>query len=98
MTFELRRHRLFESNVALFGAGPCQHRHPVLGVYHALGDQVQGTDSKTGRYVLGGRTVDTVEEGRALMGVDWPMAWRELREAIPPAYTEHLGRQLIAAL
>lgn len=29
-----------------------------------------------------------------LMGVDW-MTEDELGEAIPPAYTEHLGRQLL---
>jgi DNA (cytosine-5)-methyltransferase 1 len=31
------------------------------------------------------------------MGVDW-MTLPELSEAIPPAYTEHLGRQLFAHL
>jgi DNA (cytosine-5)-methyltransferase 1 len=28
------------------------------------------------------------------MGIDW-MIGNELCEAIPPAYTEHIGRQLI---
>lgn len=96
--YELLRHRLFESNQLLFAPGaPCQHKGAVLGVYHAMGDHVQGTDSKTGKLVMGGRTVDTLEEGRALMGIDW-MNWRELTEAIPPAYTEWLGNQLIRAL
>jgi hypothetical protein len=31
------------------------------------------------------------------MGCDW-MTKEEARQAIPPAYTEHIGRQLIAAL
>ncbi|WNM74483.1 hypothetical protein SEA_BEARBQ_81 [Gordonia phage BearBQ] len=31
------------------------------------------------------------------MGIDW-MVRDELREAIPPAYTEHIGRQLIAQI
>lgn len=31
------------------------------------------------------------------MGIDW-MEWRELAEAIPPAYTELLGAQLYALL
>ena len=26
------------------------------------------------------------------------MTWEEIREAIPPAYTEFVGRQLLAAL
>jgi DNA (cytosine-5)-methyltransferase 1 len=31
------------------------------------------------------------------MGVGW-MNREELSEAIPPAYTEHIGRQLLAAI
>jgi DNA (cytosine-5)-methyltransferase 1 len=31
------------------------------------------------------------------MGIDW-MTKGEMNEAIPPAYTEHIGRQLIEAL
>jgi DNA (cytosine-5)-methyltransferase 1 len=31
------------------------------------------------------------------MGIDW-MEWNEIRESIPPAYTEFIGRQLIEAL
>ena len=30
-------------------------------------------------------------------GIDW-MGWADLAEAIPPAYTEHLGRQLLEQL
>lgn len=31
------------------------------------------------------------------MGIDW-MTWPEIREAIPPAYTEWIGRQLMESL
>lgn len=84
----VRRHRIFESDLLLLGA-PCQHKdqgRPV-GVYHVLGDEVPH----------GGKTAETLEQAQEAMGIDW-MEWHELKESIPPAYTEHLGRQLMAAL
>jgi DNA (cytosine-5)-methyltransferase 1 len=36
------------------------------------------------------------QAGRA-MGIDW-MTRDELREAIPPAYTEWIGRRMLAAI
>lgn len=37
-----------------------------------------------------------IAEGRKAMGIDW-MTRAELSEAIPPAYSEYLGRQIINA-
>lgn len=37
-------------------------------------------------------------ENRAAMGIDWKMTRAELSEAIPPAYTEYIGKQLMAHL
>ena len=31
------------------------------------------------------------------MGIDW-MTWKELTQAIPPAYTEFIGKQLMEVL
>ena len=36
------------------------------------------------------------EDGAAAMGIDWPARREEIAQAIPPAYTEFLGRQLMA--
>jgi DNA (cytosine-5)-methyltransferase 1 len=91
---KVRRHRLFESNVPLTGTA-CNHKaqgRPV-GVYHKMGDQVQGRSNLTGQWVLGGRTASTLEEGQEAMGIDW-MPWPQLREALPPAYTKYIGIQL----
>ena len=32
------------------------------------------------------------------MGIDWPMTKAEVNEAIPPAYAEWIGRQLLNLL
>jgi DNA (cytosine-5)-methyltransferase 1 len=41
------------------------------------------------------RAPKTLEEAQAAMGIDW-MDWDDLREAIPPAYTEFIGGYLLA--
>jgi DNA (cytosine-5)-methyltransferase 1 len=41
----------------------------------------------------GGRTAHSIEEARDAMGIDW-LLWGELVEAIPPAFTEYLGKQI----
>jgi len=43
------------------------------------------------------RRAATLEVAKSAMGIDW-MEWREITQAIPPAYTEWIGRQLLAAL
>lgn len=65
-------------------AETCKHNgFRPLGVYGHLGDNVPG----------GGSTAGTMSEASALMGIDG-MLWRELREAIPPAYTHFIGRHI----
>lgn len=89
--FQLRRHRLFESNVTIGSRGACQHREPVIGIY---GGHVRCRSAKHG----GRKTRDFVGYdkpalAREAMGMDWA-TMMEMSEAIPPAYTRHLGRQL----
>lgn len=87
----LERHRLFESNVFLLGAGGCAHdrRVQVAGAYG--GGSVDRTRAKEVR--RGGYT-PAKEVRAALLGIDW-MTQGGLSQSIPPAYTEHLGRQLL---
>jgi DNA (cytosine-5)-methyltransferase 1 len=81
---KVRRHRVFESNLELTGS-KCDHRaqgRPV-GVYGSMRDNIPN----------GGRTAHSIEEARDAMGIDW-LLWGELVEAIPPAFTEYLGKQI----
>jgi DNA (cytosine-5)-methyltransferase 1 len=96
-TFELRRHRLFESNVPLVQLA-CRHRLPVIGFYgdHARTRQrtVNGNRDRGGDITGIARKMPLV---RDLLGIDW-MTWHEATQAIPPAYTEFIGHALAAHL
>jgi DNA (cytosine-5)-methyltransferase 1 len=85
----VRRHRLFESPVALQGT-VCDHKAQgrPIGVYHVPNDDIP----------QGGRTARDLAEGKQAMGVDWDVTWNELKEMVPPAYTEWIGRQLLASI
>jgi DNA (cytosine-5)-methyltransferase 1 len=37
-------------------------------------------------------------DAQRAMGIDWMPLWTEIKEAIPPAYTEWIGKQLMEAL
>lgn len=90
----IRRHRLFESNVPLEGIA-CDHGAFTEPKYwtgwrprgeHRLSTVVQIYGNAGGR-----------EHWPAALGIDW-MTADGMKESIPPAYTEHLGRQLIDAI
>jgi DNA (cytosine-5)-methyltransferase 1 len=91
---QLRRHRQFESNVFLMGAGGCRHdpRLPTASVYG------NGTAWKAAPEARRGGYVPHKSVCAQLLGIDHRMTKRELSESIPPAYTEFLGRQLLAQL
>ena len=82
---KVRRHRRFESNLPLVGS-PCRHKEQgkPVGVYGSMRDEIP----------KGGHTAKTIEEAREAMGIDW-MIWGELVEAIPPIYTQEIGKQLL---
>ena len=95
--FDLSRERLFETNwgaVAPTDPGP---RCPVANVFGGH-IRVRSGGFRTGTGT--GRTVDLPGEDRAalakcLMGMPWA-TMAGCSEAVPPAYTEYLGRQLLA--
>ena len=81
---KVRRHRIFESNMPLKGT-TCNHKAQgrPIGVYGSMKDEIPN----------GGKTAESIEQARDAMGMPWAI-WSELVEAIPPMYTEYLGKQL----
>jgi DNA (cytosine-5)-methyltransferase 1 len=88
----LKRHRLFESNLSLSAPGPCACKgRPAVGVY--------GTGGAWTRIAPGGGGVKVSgQDAAAALGVDWTAYQPVLAQMVPPAYTEHLGRQLLTAI
>lgn len=84
----LRRHRGFESNLWLRGAGGCVHAGKLVGGIY--GDGGGGQQTRGWRY-------ETAAQMRDAMDTPW-MTRQEMSQAIPPAYTEHIGRQLLASI
>lgn len=97
----VRRHRQFESNVlmlapqcgshddwyaSVFG-GRCLGRQRVTGAKAGSGERTQTWD----------KFDDELVTAREAMGIDW-MNLKELSEAIPPDYTEWIGRRLLEQL
>lgn len=82
------RPRLFEANIALEQPTHRAHTERVAKM---------GRPPAEGEFMHVVGNFSGVQQGRAAMGMPW--ASRDgLREAIPPAYTEHIGRQLMAVL
>ncbi len=83
----VRRHRLFEMSCRPAVLPPCRHKSqgPVVGVYgHAGGSSKRD-----------GITFSGTAAWKDAMGIDW-MTGEELAQAIPPAYTEFIGRSILA--
>lgn len=104
----LRRHRLFESNTSL-QSPPCDHswqnRHKP---YWAHVSKSRGGTIRSGVVRVHGRQQMSPDGtsfgseydhrvGSVAMGIDW-MTKEELNNAVPPAYTFYLGRQMLKFL
>lgn len=82
------RHRIFESNLK-FRTKP----HPI----HEWPLAKMGRPPKEGEFMHVVGNFSGVEYAREAMGIDW-MVRDELAQAIPPAYTLHIGKQIIGQL
>lgn len=86
----IHRPRLFETNWMLMSPPRATRHRDTVAVYgkndgRRLWTRADGSDLM----------VASLEEARAEMGMPWA-TWDELREAIPPVYTEFIGGQLLA--
>ena len=80
------RHRVFESNIALTGPAHPEHVAKVTKM---------GRPPRGGEFMHVVGNFSGVAQAREAMGIDW-MTRDGLRESIPPAYAEHIGKQLMA--
>jgi len=98
------RHRYFETNFAWFQPGHPKHQGHIRGgrklggrareVVVRKSGQVYGFDqpkSAVGHAAVGGMSA------RQALGVEW-MNRDEATQAIPPAYTEYIGKYLLRAI
>lgn len=85
----VRRHRLFAASFELV-APPCRHdlQPHVVGVYGTGGNWTRTAPGGGGRKVSGQAAADA-------LGIDWTANQAVLSQAIPPAYAEFLGAQLL---
>lgn len=88
----VHRPRLFESNVMLMVPPRPTRQIDAKAVYgkqdgRRLWTRTDGTELH----------VASLEEAQIAMGIDW-MDWDEIREAIPPVYTQFVGEQILDAL
>ncbi len=96
---QLRRHRLFEANFDVILVPPCNHNGRTIGIF---GDKARDTGAEKRHYSQSIETrgeppnniLFTYEDACNAMGMDWANI-RELSQAIPPAYTEFIGRRIL---
>lgn len=89
------RHRLFEANFPIIP--PPHGKHPKVHTFDKRKSHYGKTNEWTDFVQVTGGGNCTIAAARAAMGIDW-MNKNEINEAIPPAYTQLIGDQLIQHL
>lgn len=83
---DVRRHRLFEASFPIIPAS-CNHAWQTPRFPPATNRTNLRSTVEVGVWRI------PLDVQRRAMGIDW-MSLRELSEAVPPSYTEHVGRSL----
>jgi DNA (cytosine-5)-methyltransferase 1 len=89
------RHRLFETNFPILT--PKHGQHPKVHTFDKRKSHFGKTNDMVDFVQVTGGGNCTIAAARDAMGIDW-MNKSELNEAIPPAYTRFIGKQLLAYL
>lgn len=89
----LFRHRRFETPLPIFQPGHEKHSFVITPGRASLSKRRHGLNARNGN--AGHQSGMALH--RVNMGIDW-MTQAELSQAIPPAYTEHIGKQLLRHL
>lgn len=89
------RHRLFEANFPILT--PKHGGHPKVHTFDKRKAHYGKTDDMRDFVQVTGGGNCTIAAARDAMGIDW-MTKNELNEAIPPAYTRFIGKQLLVYL
>lgn len=87
---QMYRHRLFETNFTL--TAPPHSHDTSIQVAGSYGGARR--DKHEARNVRHGGYVPSKQRQQELLGIDW-MTVKGMHQSIPPAYTEHIGRQLL---
>jgi DNA (cytosine-5)-methyltransferase 1 len=89
---DVQRHRLFESNWDPGEVPSCDH-----GIWTPRFPQATNRTNRRKTVEVGVYRIP-VKVQQAAMGIDWTDDLNELSNAIPPAYTEWIGRRLITVI
>lgn len=91
----LRRIRWFETSWHAFDlVSPCVHIGATMSIHgHSYGGNTRARRKVEAQL----ERIPNRDDYNKAMGIDW-MTRKELGQAIPPAYTEHVGRLLMAEL
>lgn len=86
---DVRRHRHFETNFPVM-APPCNHSAQEPGRFPGATNRPNGRATvEVGVWRI------PLETQKQAMGIDWDVTLPELSNAVPPAYTAHIGSYLL---
>ena len=88
------RHRLFETNPFLLGPAHTSHpKNATTNSCHGYSTIANGATHIT----AAGHNFNRIDAMKA-MRLDWDMTREEVAQAIPPSYTEYIGRHMLESI